>query len=311
MVNDARLTAPGEPETLWRLYNGAAAVGFAKHWGENQMWSKTGAAYSGVAIEHSLELKALGLRTPKGDALFHGDVVSTFDEPDRRLLLLGDEAEGVLIAEAGSARLLAHRKSPYRERQLFTRHGSVVESLYFSRSFDPALRKLAAYGFAGRRLAWLLAASVFGGCAVVGARQFQLLSEVGPLTSCLGGVASAWAFFLIWKKRSPQTFRRALTARVAEQASLPLGALFALAYAAAVVMEAPGVATGITAALVGSLAAFIFGLFFSMVSGSIAADTLTRRQDQRAGLQSELQSFLCSSPLFLKLVSRPAKESLD
>jgi hypothetical protein len=304
MVNDARLTAPGEPETLWRLYHGTAAVGFAKHWGANQMWSKTGAAYSGVLIEHSLELKALGLRTPKGDALFHGDVVSAFDEPEKRLILLGDEKHGVLIAEAGSPRLISHKKSIYKDRQLFTRHGSVVESLYLSRTFDPALRAMASRGFASKQLAWLLAVSIFGACLLMGALQFRLLNEVGPLTSCLGGVLAAWLFFIVWKRRAPQSFRRALTAKVAEQAALPLAGLFAASYASAGILGAPGIATGTMAICVGSFASFLFGLFFSMVSGSIAADTLTRRQDQRAGLQSELQSFLCSSPLFLKLVSR-------
>ena len=60
MVNDARLGAPGEPETLWRLYQGAAAVGFVKNWGDHRMWSKTGAASAPRSSTSSTTIVARG-----------------------------------------------------------------------------------------------------------------------------------------------------------------------------------------------------------------------------------------------------------
>lgn len=296
-MNHTPVTSVGEEHAVWRLYQGARAVGFGKQFGSSMMWSRTGAAYSGRAIPHAIQLAALPLRTPSGAPIFHGDVVSPRHDEDERYLVLGVEDE-LLFAKPRSGRFERRHRSDFRQRRSFTRHGNVLESPHFSRTYDAALRAYAAREFSSGALSWSLAVLTFVGCLATGLLQWVVQGGVGPILSSFGGIACGWAFFFAWRQLSPENFRRGTTTRVAAGALWRTALLFSVSYGVAGYLGLPGVAGSGGGVFAGMLAAALFGFFFAIVAGGLAADTLTRSDDRTLGLPSELRSFLDTpSPL--------------
>ncbi len=291
-------SALAAPE-VWRLYQGERPVGFAKRIGSSLMWSKTAAAYSGKVIPHNVQLRALPLRTRSGTPIFHGDVISPPGEAADRYLVLG-VGEELLFAPAGSARFAPREASPFLKRRHVVRHGNVLESVYLSRPFDAALRAYAAREFRSGRLSWILSSSIFLGCLLAGALQWSLLGGVGPIRAAIGGLIGGWGFFFGWKRFFPKSFRRSTTGRVAEGGVWRTGWLFSVLYGAAGVLGLPGVASSMGGILAGLLAAAVFGGGLGMVAGVLAADTLTRREDEQLGFSSESRTFLDIPTPFLR-----------
>lgn len=266
-------------------------MGFGKRFGADMMWSRTGAAYSGREIPHAVQVRALPLRTLSGAPIFHGDVVSPPGEEVERFLVLGTDDE-ILFARARSSKLIPRGRSTLARRRDFVRHGNVLESVHLSRMFDAALRAHAAREFPSAALSWSLAAATFLGCAAAGALQAGFQGGAGAIVPCLGGIAVGWGAFFAWKWRFAGSFRRSTTRRVADGAVWRTALLFSGAYGAAALLELPGVAVSLGGALVGMFAASVLGSFVALVSGVLAADTLTRHRDGTLGLDSEVRSFL-------------------
>jgi hypothetical protein len=299
-------TSPEGDREVWRLYEGQRPVGFGKRFGSSLMWSKTGAAYSGREIPHSVQVRALPLRTLSGGPIFHGDVVSApGDETDRYLVLgMGDT---LLFARPNSAKFVPRERSGFARRRDFVRHGNVLESARFSRTFDAALRAYAAREFPAGPLAWSLSILTLAGCIVAGLLQWSLRGGIGPITSCVAGIVVGWTYFLGWKWSSPESFRRSTTSRVAYGSVWRTGVLASASYGMAGVLGVPGVAPGLAGVLAGMFAAAVLGVCLAMVAGVLAADSLTRHQDRKLGLPSELRSFLDIPSPFLRVVPREAE----
>lgn len=292
---------PGDEPEVWRLYHGTRAVGFGKQFGSGMMWSRTGASYSGTTIPHAIQVRALPLRTFSGSPIFHGDVVSPPGEEAERYLVLGVGDE-MLFATAGSARFIRREHSAFAQRRDFVRHGNVLESPQFSRTFDAALRAYASREFPSTSLSWSLAVLVLAGGVVPGVLEWLLRGGVGLILSCLGAIAVGWGFFFAWKWRSPETFRRSSTSRVAYGAVWRTGALSSGAWGAAVALGLTGVTPSLGAMFAGMLAAAVLGLCLAMVAGVLAADSLTRHQDRQLGLASEMRSFIETPSSFLRVL---------
>ncbi len=286
-----------DEEAVWRLYQGERPVGFGKRFGSSMMWSRTGAAYSGQEIQHTVQVRALPLRTPSGTPIFHGDVVSPRREEGERYLVLG-VGEDLLFAKPRSSRFVRRDRSDFARRREFIRHGNVLESVHFSRTFDAALRAYAARGFASGALSWALSAATFAACVLAALLQWGIQGGVGPILSCLGGILVGWGFFFGWRQLSPESFRRGTTTRVASGSLWRTALLFSGSYGVAGAMGLPGVATSVGGVVAGMFAAAVFGFFFAIVAGGLAADTLTRNDDRKLGLPSEVRSFIDTpSPL--------------
>jgi len=292
--------SPFEEREVWRLYRGTRAVGFGKRFGEGMMWSRTGAAYSGREIEHGVQVRALPLRTLSGEPIFHGDVVSPPGEDADRFLVLGLEEE-LLFAKAGTPRLIRREGSTLAQRRDFVRHGNVLESVRLSRTFDAALRAYAARGFPSGPLAWSLSILTVAGCVVAGMLQWLLQGGVGPFVAGAVGIAVGWGYFLAWKRYAPESFRRSTTRRVADGAVWRTASLFGAGYAMAGALGLPVVASSLSGILAGTLAAGVVGACFAMVAGVLAADSLTRHDDRKVGLPSELRSFLDLAGPYLRV----------
>jgi len=300
-VDSMSSTFPGEEPEVWRLYHGTRAVGFGKQFGGDMMWSRTGAAYSGTTIPHAVQVRALPLRTFRGAPIFHGDVVSPPGEDSERYLVLGVGDE-LLFARAGSSSLIRREASTFAKRRDFIRHGNVLESVQFSRTFDAALRTYASREFPSLPLSWSLSVLMLAGGVVPGVLEWLLRGGVGLILSCVGGIAAGWAFFLGWKWRSPETFRRSTTSRVAYGAVWRTAVLSSAAYGSAVALGLTGVTPSLGAIFAGMLAAAVLGLCLAMVAGVLAADSLTRHQDRKLGLASEMRSFIETPSPFVRVL---------
>lgn len=294
-VDTTERVRPPPPE-VWRLYHGERPVGFAKRFGSSLMWSKTAAAYSGTRIPHTVQLRALPLRTLSGTPLFHGDVISPPGDEDRYLVIgVGEE---ILFARAGSGSFVEREGSPFPKRRDFVRHGSILESVHLSRPFDAALRAYAAREFRSSGLSWSLSSAIFLGCVLSGALQWSLFGGVGPIRAGIGGLLGGWGYFLGWKRLFPESFRRSTTSRVAGGAVWRTAWLFSALYGVSGALGLPGVASSMGGIVAGMFAASVFGGGFGAVAGVLAADTLTRREDEQLGYSSESRTFLdIPSPL--------------
>jgi len=117
-------------------------------------------------------------------------------------------------------------------------------------------------------------------------------------------VAVGWLYFAGWKRISPETFRRSTTSRVAEGAVWRTALLAGTSWAVASTLGLTGVEPSLSGALAGMVAFAAFGLGLAMVGGVLAADSLTRHQDRKLGIPSEIRSFLEAPSGYLRLSTR-------